>query len=112
MTLNSETVTGKRAEKNSFTAGVKHNVIFQKLADMDRQMLTDMLTKISLADLVAALSGADDSVKETLLSGLPARLRNVAEICINSMERGNIPESIVKKSRAVINKALVELLGN
>jgi hypothetical protein len=68
-----------------------------------------MLEKVSFADLVMALTGADRSLKDALLNNLPGHIKHIAEICIDNMEAGKIPAAVIQKGRNMINRALVEL---
>ena len=87
----------------------KYKADFELITEMDRQMLRKMLKKVNVSDLIVALTGADRSLKEALLGNLPGKLRVIAETCIDKMENGNIPGFVIKRSREMVNRALVEL---
>lgn len=109
MTIQTLEKNGKTGIRAGETVSRCQNEGFELVTDMDGQLLKRMLEKVSFADLITSLTGADERLKSAVLHNLPGQLKQVAEICIEKMEAGHIPGAIIRRSRAVINRALVEL---
>jgi len=83
---------------------------FETMAFIDGNTVKKMMKKVSLADLIMALTGAEKGIKEAALGNMPVKLREISEITISKMESGLLPFKTVSRSRDIISDAFLEIL--
>jgi antitoxin component of MazEF toxin-antitoxin module len=83
---------------------------FQALADMDDLTIQRILRKISGCDLVTAMVGADDAVKEAIYRNLSERVRNYVKPKVGKLEQGDARDLIIERSRNAISEAIMTVM--
>jgi hypothetical protein len=83
---------------------------FETVALIDSATICRMIKKVSLADLVMALTGAEKRIKESILGNMPEKLREVAEITVCKMESGLLPYHVIERCRDIISDAFLEIM--
>jgi antitoxin component of MazEF toxin-antitoxin module len=83
---------------------------FNSIAALDDPTIQRILRKISGTDLITALIGADDSVKQAVYRNLSQRAREYAQQKVERLERGDLRDLIVERSRTTISEALMQVV--
>jgi hypothetical protein len=83
---------------------------FETMDRIDSVTICKMIQKVSLADLIMALTGSDKSIKEAVMSNFPGKLREISEITISKMENNLLPANVVLRCRDIISDAFLELM--
>ena len=83
---------------------------FASIASLDDPTIQLILRKISGTDLVTALIGADDSVKQAVYRNLSQRAREYAQQKVEQLENGDLRDLIVERSRTTISEALMQVM--
>jgi len=83
---------------------------FNSIAALDDPTIQRILRKISGTDLITALIGADDSVKQAVYRNLSERAREYAQQKVERLEHGDLRDLIVERSRTTISEALMQVV--
>jgi hypothetical protein len=83
---------------------------FETMDQMDSITICKMIQKVSLADLIMALTGAERTIKEAVLSNLQGKLREISDITISKMENNLLPANVVLRCRNIISDAFLEIM--
>jgi antitoxin component of MazEF toxin-antitoxin module len=84
---------------------------FASIAALDDLTIQRILRKISGTDLITALIGADDSVKQAVYRNLSDRAREYAQRKVKRLEDGDARDLIIERSRTQISEALMQVLA-
>jgi flagellar motor switch protein FliG len=77
---------------------------------MDDATIQRILRKINGTDLITALVGADDNIKEAVYRNLSERVRNYVISKVGRLERGDARDLIIERSRNMISEAAMEVM--
>lgn len=80
---------------------------FEAIAMMPADVIADMIDNVRFDDLIIALAGANENVKNAIYSAMPSTLRNIAGILIEKVCDSTIPAENIKKSRQAVIDALL-----
>jgi antitoxin component of MazEF toxin-antitoxin module len=80
---------------------------FSAISGMDDLTIQRILKKISGCDLVTAMVGADDVVKEAVYRNLSERVRNYIKPKVSKLEQGDARDLIIERSRNAISEAFI-----
>jgi antitoxin component of MazEF toxin-antitoxin module len=83
---------------------------FDIIAGMDDITIQRILRKITGSDLITALIGADESVKEAIYRNLSERVKNYIQPKISKLEQGDARDLIIERSRNMICEAFMEVM--
>ena len=83
---------------------------FEKISEMDDVTIQRILRKINGTDLITALIGADEAVKEAVYRNLSDRVKNYVKIKVKKLEQGDARDLIIERSRNVISEAFIEVM--
>ena len=83
---------------------------FASIASLDDQTIQRTLRKTTGTDLVTALVGADDSVKQAIYRNLSERARQYAQNKVAELEHGDARDLIIERSRTAISEALMQAM--
>jgi antitoxin component of MazEF toxin-antitoxin module len=83
---------------------------FDTIAGMDNITIQRILRKITGSDLITALVGADDSVKEAIYRNLSERVKNYVKPKVSKLEQGDARDLIIERSRNMICEAFMEVM--
>ncbi len=83
---------------------------FGSIASLDDQTIQRTLRKTTGTDLVTALVGADDSVKQAIYRNLSERARQYAQDKVAKLEHGDARDLIIERSRTAISEALMQVM--
>ena len=83
---------------------------FVSIPSMDDVTIQRMLRKIGGSDLLTALVGADDPIKEAIYRNLSQRVRDYVKPKVMALERGDARDLIIERSRNVISEAFMEVM--
>jgi antitoxin component of MazEF toxin-antitoxin module len=83
---------------------------FAALAELDDRTIQRLLRKISGTDLITALVGAEESVKEAIFRNLSERVRVWVKVKLDRLEGGDARDLIIERSRNLISEAFMELV--
>ena len=84
---------------------------FDSISEMDDTTIQRMLRKINGADLITALIGADENIKQAIFRNLSERARNYVIAKVRKLEKGNARDIIVERSRNIISEAFMALMN-
>ena len=83
---------------------------FEKISEMDDITIQRILRKINGTDLITALIGADEPVKEAIYRNLSERVKNYVKIKVKKLEQGDARDLIIERSRNLISEAFFEVM--
>ena len=83
---------------------------FASIASLDDQTIQRTLRKTTGTDLVTALIGANDSVKQAIYRNLSERARQYAQNKVAELEHGDARDLIIERSRTAISEALMQVM--
>ena len=83
---------------------------FESISALDDPTIQRILRKTTGSDLVTALVGADDAVKEAVFRNLSDRAGEFAKRKVAKLERGDARDLIIEQSRNRISEALMEVM--
>ncbi len=83
---------------------------FEKISEMDDITIQRILRKINGTDLITALIGADETVKEAIYRNLSERVKNYVKIKVKKLEQGDARDLIIERSRNLISEAFIEVM--
>ncbi len=83
---------------------------FEAITGMDDITIQRILRKINGSDLITALIGADQSVKEAIYRNLSERVKNYVKPKVDRLEQGDARELIIERSRNAICEAIMEVI--
>jgi antitoxin component of MazEF toxin-antitoxin module len=84
---------------------------FSSIAKMDDITIQRMLRKINGTELITALIGAEEEIKEAIYRNLSERVRNYVKPKVNKLEQGDARDLIIERSRNLISEVFMEVLG-
>ncbi len=82
---------------------------FSTLSGMDDASIQRVLLKITGTDMITALVGAEDGVKEAVYRNLSDPVRNYVKPKVERLEHGDARDLIIERSRNMIAEALMEV---
>jgi flagellar motor switch protein FliG len=80
---------------------------FSRLSRMDDAEIQGILRSVSGADLMTALVGAEQEVKEAVYRNLSPRARDYLIPTVERLEKGDAKDLIIERSRNLICEAMV-----
>ncbi len=83
---------------------------FASIASLDDATIQRILRKITGTDLVTALVGADDAVKQAIYRNLSERAKTYAQSKVERLEHGDARDLIIERSRTAIAEALMQVM--
>lgn len=83
---------------------------FDTLSGMDDITIQRILRKITGGDLITALVGADESVKEAIYRNLSERVQKYVKPKVSKLEQGDARDLIIERSRNMICEAFMEVM--
>jgi flagellar motor switch protein FliG len=83
---------------------------FASLADMDDLTIQRVLRKIDGVDLITAMLGAENKVKDAIYRNLSERVREYVRLKIEKMEHGDARDLIIERSRNAISEAVMAVM--
>jgi antitoxin component of MazEF toxin-antitoxin module len=83
---------------------------FSSLAKMDDLTLQAILRKINGSDLITALVGAEKKVKDAVYRNLSPRAKAYVAPTVARLEKGDVRDLIIERSRNVLCEALMEVV--
>lgn len=83
---------------------------FSTISSMDDPTIQRILRKINGTDLITAMVGAEDGVKEAIYRNLSERVREYVKRKLDKLERGDARDLIIERSRNLISEALMEVM--
>jgi antitoxin component of MazEF toxin-antitoxin module len=84
---------------------------FSGIAGLDDATIQRALRKISGTDLITALVGADEGIKQKIYNNLSERVGNYVEPTVARLEAGDARDLIIMQSRNRLSEALLEALS-
>jgi len=83
---------------------------FSVIADFDDTTIQRVLLKITGTDLIIALVGAEDTIKEAIYRNLSEPVRKFVKPKVEKLEHGDARDLIIEQSRNTINEAIIDVL--
>jgi flagellar motor switch protein FliG len=83
---------------------------FDSMASMDDAIIQRILRKISGTDLITAMVGAAQTLKQAIYRNLSDRVREHVKRKVASLERGDARDLIIERSRNAISEALMDVM--
>jgi flagellar motor switch protein FliG len=83
---------------------------FSSLSHLDDPSIQRILRKISGADLVTALVGADKGTKEAIYRNVSDRVKGYVQKTVSRLEKGDARDLIIERSRNAVSEALMEVM--
>lgn len=83
---------------------------FDSMASMDDAIIQRILRKISGTDLITAMVGAAQTLKQAIYRNLSDRVREHMKRKVASLERGDARDLIIERSRNAISEALMDVM--
>ncbi len=105
-----EIIEGKIILRRSINSNIVPD--FASIAEMDDNTLQRMLRKISGTELITALIGAENGIKEAIYRNLSDRVRNYVVSKVNKLEKGDARDLIIERSRNLISEAFMALIND
>jgi antitoxin component of MazEF toxin-antitoxin module len=97
-------ITLKRAVDPGFVP------FFEAVSRLDDRSIQKVLQKITGADLIAALVGAEEAVKNAVYRNLSARVHAYLKPTVDRLEKGDARDLIIEMSRSVVCEAMMEMM--
>jgi len=83
---------------------------FETISNMDDITIQRILRKINGTDLITALVGANESVKDAIYRNISERVKNYVMIKVKKLEQGDARDLIIERSRNAISEAFIEIM--
>lgn len=83
---------------------------FSAISGMDDLTIQRILIKINGTDLITALVGAADNIKEAIYRNLSEPVKNYIKPKVEKLEQGDARDLIIERSRNTINEAIMEVI--
>ncbi len=83
---------------------------FDSMASMDDAIIQRILRKISGTDLITAMVGAAQTLKQAIYRNLSDRVREYVIRKVARLERGDARDLIIERSRNAISEALMDVM--
>ena len=83
---------------------------FSSISGMDDLTIQRILVKINGTDLITALVGADNNIKEAIYRNLSDPVKNYVKPKVEKLEKGDARDLIIERSRNTINEAIMEVV--
>jgi antitoxin component of MazEF toxin-antitoxin module len=83
---------------------------FSSLASMDDQTIQRVLRKVSGADLITAMVGAEEPVKQAVYRNLSKRVFEYVKATVARLEGGDARDLIIERSRNAVSEAFMEVV--
>jgi flagellar motor switch protein FliG len=83
---------------------------FDSMASMDDAIIQRILRKISGTDLITAMVGAAQTLKQAIYRNLSDRVREYVKRKVARLERGDARDLIIERSRNAISEALMDVM--
>jgi flagellar motor switch protein FliG len=83
---------------------------FSSLSHLDDAAIQRILRKVSGADLVTALVGAEKATKDAVLRNLSDRVKAYVQKTVARLEKGDARDLIIERSRNAVSEALMDLM--
>lgn len=84
---------------------------FALVTSLDDRTIQRALRKITGADLIAAMVGAEEAIKEAIYRNLSDRAREYVKRAVARLERGDARDLIIERSRNAVSEALMEAMA-
>jgi hypothetical protein len=83
---------------------------FRSIASLDDPTIQRILRKIGGSDLITALVGAEKKVKEAIYRNLSARAKSYVVPTVARLEKGDVRDLIIERSRNLLCEALLDVM--
>jgi len=83
---------------------------FDTIASMDDVTIQRILRKVNGTDLITALVGAAQTLKQAVYRNLSDRVREYVKRKLARLEKGDARDMIIERSRNAISEALMEVM--
>jgi len=83
---------------------------FDTIASMDDVTIQRILRKVNGTDLITALVGAAQTLKQAVYRNLSDRVREYVKRKVARLEKGDARDMIIERSRNAISEALMEVM--
>jgi flagellar motor switch protein FliG len=83
---------------------------FDSMASMDDAIIQRILRKINGTDLITAMVGAAQTLKQAIYRNLSDRVREHVKRKVARLEKGDARDLIIERSRNAISEALMEVM--
>jgi antitoxin component of MazEF toxin-antitoxin module len=83
---------------------------FSALASTDDRTIQQILRKVSGADLITAMVGAEDAVKEAVYRNVSERVREYVKAKVAKLEKGDARDLIIERSRNALSEAFMQVI--
>jgi flagellar motor switch protein FliG len=83
---------------------------FDTMASMDDITIQRILRKVNGTDLITALVGATQTLKQAVYRNLSDRVREYVKRKVTRLEKGDARDMIIERSRNAISEALMEVM--
>ena len=83
---------------------------FASISKLDDASIQRILRKVSGADLITALVGADRKTKDAIMRNLSERARSYVQGTVARLEKGDARDILIERSRNAFCEALMEIV--
>jgi flagellar motor switch protein FliG len=83
---------------------------FDTITSMDDVTIQRILRKVNGTDLITALVGATQTLKQAVYRNLSDRVREYVKRKVTRLEKGDARDMIIERSRNTISEALMEVM--
>ncbi len=83
---------------------------FRSIASLDDPTIQRILRKIGGSDLITALVGADKKVKDAIYRNLSERAKSYVAPAVARLEKGDVRDLIIERSRNLLCEALLDVI--
>jgi antitoxin component of MazEF toxin-antitoxin module len=83
---------------------------FEDIVKMDDRTIQQMLKKMNGTDLITALIGAGNAVKQAIFRNLSERVKTYVQAKLKKLEKADARELIIEQSRNRISDAFMEVM--
>jgi antitoxin component of MazEF toxin-antitoxin module len=84
---------------------------FMAIADLDDITIQQVLRKINGSDLITALVGAEERVKEAIYRNMSERVKAYVIPTVERLEKGDARDLIIERGRNAICEAMMEIVA-
>jgi flagellar motor switch protein FliG len=102
-----EVAEGKIILKKAIDISFVPNI--DEIPKLDDTSIQQTLRKVSGVDLLTALVGANESVKEAIYRNLSPRVKQYLIPTVEKLEKGDAKDLLIERSRNLISEALIEV---